>query len=340
MSSFIQFRKKMIKDASLLQIPIHGEFELTSLCNLSCHMCYVKDHLNRNELGTVEWKKVFKSAVDEGMLFALLTGGEILTRNDFVELYTYLYDLGVRITLYTNGTLITDDLCEVLVKRPPDHVSITLYGASNETYEAVTKIKNGFTLVNQGIDLLMKHHINLALRTLPLREIYQEIDDIIAYVKSKNLTLGYTLYVGPQRLNKCQFNFRLSPKELVDFEQKFLKAFGKEAYKEFSKSSNGFSCAALKSAFYINSEGLMKPCAWLNEPRMSIMTNDFKDTWKTLIQQAALIKTCSECNNCEYQEECIQCVAKLNLEEGSTSKCSKYLKEIAKIRCEVKNGKL
>lgn len=341
MKSYLEFRKKMIRDASKLHIPVHGEFELTSQCNLSCEMCYVKEYMRKKELSTGEWKKVFKSAVDKGMLFALLTGGEILTRKDFVELYNYLYDLGVKITLYTNGTLITEEICEVLVKRPPDHVSITLYGSSNETYEAITKVKNGFTLVNRGIDLLIKNKINLALRTIPLKKIYQEIDDLINYVKSKNMVMGYTLYVGPRR-NSCNepLDFRLNPNELVDFEQKFLKAFGSKSYREFRKSNDGFSCAALKSAFFITWEGFMQPCALLSNPGKKVTSDSFASVWDELGERAKEVETCKECSTCEYKSECVQCVAKLYLEEGSTAKCSKYLKALAEIRREVRNGKV
>lgn len=64
-------------------IPISGTFELTPLCNLDCKMCYV--HLNKAQmqgaqhLSVEQWKQLMQQAIDAGMMYARLTGGECLT---------------------------------------------------------------------------------------------------------------------------------------------------------------------------------------------------------------------------------------------------------------------
>ena len=70
--------------------------------------------------------------------------------------------------------------------RPPEMVGITLYGSNNQIYEQVTGNNNGFTLVNRGIDILQKYKINLFVRTIPIKPIMEDLDNIIAYVKQKN----------------------------------------------------------------------------------------------------------------------------------------------------------
>ena len=67
--------------------PISGSFELTPLCNLDCKMCYV--HLNKAQMQgakllTVEqWQDIMQQAIDHGMMYARLTGGECLTYPGF-----------------------------------------------------------------------------------------------------------------------------------------------------------------------------------------------------------------------------------------------------------------
>lgn len=51
-------------------IPYIGNFELTPLCNLDCKMCYV--HLQDPSVR----HRIIQQAIDEGMMEALLTGGE------------------------------------------------------------------------------------------------------------------------------------------------------------------------------------------------------------------------------------------------------------------------
>lgn len=339
MTSFRDVQKTLIQMAAQERIPILGEFELTSNCNLDCEMCYVRE-ITRNELTTEEWKKIFKVAVDNGMLFALLTGGEIFYRRDFTELYNYLYDLGVIITLYTNGTLINEEVVAALKKRPPQMVVITLYGADNETYEKVARVKNGFDKVDRGISLLKESKINVIIRTAPLKKIFSQVDALIRYAKEKNLPMVYYLYIGPKR-NSCsnELDYRLTPNELAIYEQKFQEAFEYHSNDTFRISTNGKKCVALRSSFFVTWDGVMQPCALLPYPSKSIRNANFMEVWYELTTHMQNLPKCNACATCQYKDTCIECDAHRFLEGGFT-KCSKYLRDLAKLRAEVRNGKV
>lgn len=79
-----------------------------------CKFCYVSNSLYRNdeELGTNEWKDIIRQAHDNGMFRCNFTGGEVLTRNDFCELYAYTYDLGVRICILSNGMAFNEKIID------------------------------------------------------------------------------------------------------------------------------------------------------------------------------------------------------------------------------------
>ena len=46
---------------------------------------------------------------EAGCLYLLLTGGEPLLREDFPEIYTFAKHNGFLVTVFTNGTLLTDN---------------------------------------------------------------------------------------------------------------------------------------------------------------------------------------------------------------------------------------
>ena len=126
--------------ASRLHIPLSGTFELTPVCNMNCKMCYVR--MSRAEQEAVhplrtakEWLELGKTARDRGMLYLLLTGGEPFLRPDFREILSGLHQMGLLITINSNGTLIDENVVEWLKESPPVRINITLYGASDETYE-------------------------------------------------------------------------------------------------------------------------------------------------------------------------------------------------------------
>ena len=122
------------RKGAALGLPIAGNFELTSKCNFNCRMCYVHDQNNVDELSAVEWVELGRQARDQGMVFLLLTGGEPFIRPDFKEIYTGLSELGLLITINTNGSLIDDKMLEFLVSRPPLRMNISLYACDDKVY--------------------------------------------------------------------------------------------------------------------------------------------------------------------------------------------------------------
>lgn len=335
--TFENLRKKLVNDAAKINIPIAGEFELTPYCNLKCKMCYVREDFLQKELSTKEWINIIKQARDNGMMFCLFTGGEIFLRKDFIEIYETTYDLGVITSLYTNGTLITEEIIEVFKKRPPESISITLYGGNNETYYKVTGDNKGFDKVKKGIKLLKAADIRLAVRTIPIYEIYQDINAIFDFVQEENLVIKFGLYVGPCR-DLCKEVERLTPKELIHYENMYQERFHITLNGEYKHSNNGFQCVSGKAAYFITWDGYMTPCAMLNTPKIKV-TGNLADAWINFQREIKNISKCLQCDHCKYHDECIQCPAKRYL-EGSFSECSSYLEEIARLRYEDKYGKV
>ena len=79
-------------------IPYHGSFELTPLCNLDCKMCYVHlqdPSVRHRMLSGEQWISLIQQAIDEGMMEAMLTGGEAMTHPAFWDIYMYLINHGI-----------------------------------------------------------------------------------------------------------------------------------------------------------------------------------------------------------------------------------------------------
>lgn len=136
---YAEVRKFLSFRAREKGVPISGSFELTPLCNLDCKMCYV--HLNKDQmrgqplLPVEDWKSLMTQAIDAGMMYATLTGGECLTYPGFRELYLFLQDRGIEVSILSNGLLMDDDMADFLKRHPPAIIQITLYGASEQAYE-------------------------------------------------------------------------------------------------------------------------------------------------------------------------------------------------------------
>ena len=94
-------------------IPMSGQFELTPVCNLKCHMCYVhkpeEDSSNAGKLLPASfWIETAKQMKESGTLVLSLTGGETLLYPEIDSLMAELTQMGFIIYFNTNGTLIDE----------------------------------------------------------------------------------------------------------------------------------------------------------------------------------------------------------------------------------------
>jgi MoaA/NifB/PqqE/SkfB family radical SAM enzyme len=317
MSDYRGLKRKLLQNAYDNNIPIVGEFELLGNCNFNCAMCYAKTH--DKSLSSEEWLDIFKQAYDNGMLYALLTGGEVFLRPDFLRLYNALFDMGVKISIYTNGSKLSEEILETLKKKRPELIAITLYGHDIESYQEFTGI-DAFKNVDQAIEKLLAAKLPLRLRTLPMPMIYQNLDKMIEYAKSKNLSLNYFLYIA-KTANEFE---RLSVQELKDFDRRMKKAFLNENTLEDDESH----CGAFKYGYFINHQGYMQGCALMPIPTKKVEGNfmevfmELKAKWDEYLEG-------SPCKNCAINKDCFTCLAKRYL-EGNMFACSDYLKDYAK----------
>ena len=194
--------RELHERAAKIRQPINGAFELTSFCNLSCRMCYVRlsgtERTARGkEMSAAQWLDLARQAKDNGMLFLLLTGGEIFSRRDFFDIYEPLTRMGLVITLFTNGTLVTHAIAERLAQAPPNRVEITLYGATEATYEAITGIPGSYAACCAGIEALVANRIPLGLKTTLTRYNVDELEDMRQMAHNWGLTFEWGMAPFP-----------------------------------------------------------------------------------------------------------------------------------------------
>jgi radical SAM protein with 4Fe4S-binding SPASM domain len=119
----------------------HIYWYLTFRCNLSCAHCWVGSSPRvdtSGDLTTAEAMGVVDQMVDLNVGTCALTGGEVLTRRDALDILEALTDRGVTVALETNGTRVSARLLEVARRLQAAHrlvISISLDGATEETHD-------------------------------------------------------------------------------------------------------------------------------------------------------------------------------------------------------------
>ena len=335
------------------RIPIDGSIELTARCNLRCVHCYCNLPPNdqeaiEKELATEEIFNILDEIADAGCLALLITGGEPLLRKDFLKIYTYAKKKGFIITLFTNGTLITPEIADYLVKWPPLKIEITLYGATMETHEKVTGIRGSYKNVQRGIDLLMERQLPLGLKTMVMTLNKHEFQQMKEYAQALGVEFRFDPILNP-RLDgsKGPCKFRLSPEEVVKLDlgdEKRAKEWS-EFYERYSgpcESEYLFICGAGISTFHIDPYGKMSACEMTRFQNYDLRCGSFDEGWHQAIPQYLALKPAGDypCGTCKLMSTCGQCPGWAWLENGNPEAPVEYLCRIAHLRAKALNWKV
>jgi len=329
------------------RIPVEGSLELTFRCNNNCVHCYcnqpVDDASEKNrEMDTATIKRIIGEAVDAGCLWILLTGGEPLLRPDFKEIYLYTKKKGVLITLFTNGTLINDEIADFLAQWRPFSIEITLYGATQKTYEAVTRNPGSYRQCIQGIELLLARNLPLKLKTVAIRQNVHEIPLIKSYAGRLGLDFRFDSMINTRLdRDKSSLSARLPAEDVVRLDLEDEERL--RAWKEFidkyagkSDSDRLYPCAAGNNSFHIDPYGNLSICSIARKESCSLKAGGFEDAWRDFIGRLKekTLSPNNKCRECEFSFLCDQCPGWAQLEHGDDETPVDYLCQIARKRAE------
>ena len=168
---YLDFSHHLSQKAAASRIPLSGTVEVTHRCPLRCAHCYNNLPMSdvgacSSEMSYADHCRILDQICEAGCLYLLYTGGEIFARKDFLDIYAYAKRKGLLITLFTNGTLINEEVADYLAEWRPFSIEITLYGRSEETYEKLTGIPGSHGRCLRGIRLLKERGLPLKLKTV------------------------------------------------------------------------------------------------------------------------------------------------------------------------------
>lgn len=340
--AFEKWKLQMITSAKKERIPLCATFELTPRCNLNCKMCYVHNQnsnsLKDRELSTETWKRIFDEAYDCGMLFATLTGGECLLRQDFKELYLHLWNKRVYMSIFTNGILLNADYLTFFKTYKPQTIQISLYGSSEAGYLNVTG-NRGFEKVVSSIRSLQEAGISVRVALTPNAYMKDDYISTLLFCRENGFKYKpgeFTLI--DNRDNAEKSDHCLSVDEIVELEVARTSLVrtviptdcvlppcgGTE-----TESPKGLICNAGKAYTVVSWDGTMRPCVAIPISGGSAVEMSFAEAWEKTKELAQNILLGSECVGCPYDKACPKCPA-VRLNGLDTGHCNPQICELTR----------
>lgn len=159
---------------------ISASYEITEQCNMFCVHCYLNGQVRHPGILLREQLSVLDRIERTGVFWLQITGGEPLLSKNFERVYKHAWSHGFAITVLTNGILLGEDrFIKLFTDFPPFRVSVSIYGASKEVYETVTRCKGSWRLFQRGISRAREAGILLRLKLIEMSENISEHNDML-----------------------------------------------------------------------------------------------------------------------------------------------------------------
>jgi len=277
---------------------------------------------------------------ESGCLLLLLTGGESLLRTDFPDIYSRAKWNGMLVTVFTNGTLITEPIVELFQDLPPDSVEISLYGASPETHDRIAGVEGAYEKCREGIERLLRKDIRVSLKTLLMTGNLSEYEGMKAMAEAYGVPFRFDAALFPcLDGDKTPLGFRVSPEEAVEKEfsdegvaaqwRKYMNTF-----QAIPRSDDLFQCGAGLTTFHISPYGFLQPCLMVTDISYDLLSGNFVTGWEGLLPPILGKKAAPgfPCKECDKMVVCGFCPAFFKLETGAESVPSEFLCAIGEKR--------
>ncbi len=278
MLSINRFQKKKKKGKFF---PAFHFISVTDDCNLNCQGCWVMGKKKKARMSAEQLDKIITETKAQGSYFFGILGGEPLLYKPLFDIFEKHSDCYFQ--LFTNGTLLTEEVAEKLrkvanvtplisfegdedvadVRRGGDHVY-------QKTRQAITNSTNAGLITGVAMSVC-KSNLNLALSPEFIQSV---IDQGVSY-------LWYYIYrpVGPNpnvELSLSKDEIRQLRQFMVDARLKFDIVLI-DAY--WDGEGNGLCPAATGLSHHINASGYIEPCPVIQFATDNVVDKPLKDIY-------------------------------------------------------------
>ena len=355
------FTRELLGRAQAARVPLDGSIELTHRCNLRCVHCFLGDQgeirkHRHDEMSTEEVETVLDELVEAGTLNLTITGGDPMMRKDFPHLYAYAVRAGLLVCVYCDGVLITERMADLFAALPPRMVEISLYGATEATYEGITQVKGSFRRCLAGIDRLHRRGIRFKLKSVVMTANRHEVAEMRAM--AERLGVGYYIDAAifpclPGKDNAARPNrvsdprpasidvappslaqpleLRLSPEAAVATQLEDDRQAGELAglylrTRDYH-DDHLYVCGAGRTTFHIDPYGQLQPCTISRNIDHNVREKGFMSGWNGPVAAIRELKSRDHlpCISCDKRGICAGCPAMFAAETGELDVRSTYL---------------
>ncbi len=321
-----------VKDVKVRYPVESAHIDITNRCNLSCLHC-VNDsgECYPDELTTDEIKSLIDTLSCMGVDIITFSGGEPLMRPDFFEIVKYARKAPMTVYIFTNGTLITEDIIKRLKKACVSRFYVSIDSVTEHIHDTFRGQKGALKRTLASIHLMKEAQFQV----IPCVSVNQmnknDIVHVLQYFKEQNLK---DFQLMPVRFSGRGIQgISLTPEEyyVILVEQfTYLKEEFPEGIVTLYRREK-VKCGIASDSIAIKADGTILPCPGCisdmgvgNIREVSLEELWDTDTTLELIRKMRM-EDDKECNQCQYHSYCGGCMAGAFILERGFRWCDPYV---------------
>lgn len=270
--------------------------EITNKCNLKCVHCYNESDIRcDNTMSVIDFYRVVDYLVNIGVPKIQITGGEPFLNKDILkQMLNYVIGKFDYIEIFTNGTLITDEWFEYLLKNGI-HIALSVYSYDPKMHDSVTRIQGAHNKTYKTIEKLKEFGISYRVCNVLINgiELGEKNNDLYTLNEDKDV-VRITGRADFNLLNDELIKKRLITKETL--QAPITRSFCKRLISRHNCFNDKIYVAANLDVFPCVMERRIKHGTFTQNGFQ--LNNDIRKFTKDKIK---------ECSECEYRYACFDC---------------------------------
>jgi len=317
-------------------------WEVTRSCNLNCVHCRAGAERGPypGELTTEKCLEILGQISEVEKPIVILTGGEPLLRKDIFDLAKSGTQIGLRMVMATNGTLLTPNIVEKLKSSGIKRVSVSIDGADEYHHDQFRKVPGSFKRAVAGIELLKKGGVEFQINTTVTRHNLHKVRDILLMAVDMGAAAHHLFLLVPtgrardmvsQEIDALEYEellrwfYQMREKTPLHLKATcaphYYRILREEAHAKGEKvdyTTYGLDavtrgCLGGTSFCFISHDGIVQPCGYLEVNCGDLKGSTFGSVWRDseIFNQLRDFSAYKEkCGRCEYLRFCGGCRAR------------------------------
>ncbi|WP_250930955.1 PqqD family peptide modification chaperone [Clostridium felsineum] len=316
--------------------PFKVFLEITYNCNLRCRHCYLGEDTSKQLklLSFDEIVDIINQLKKAGVLELVITGGEVASRSDYLDILSYATSQKLMVVLLTNATLINDSAIKEIVQMNLYDCQVSIYGLP-QYHDSFVGLDGAFERSMNFLEKLNKEKgIGTGICILT-EESYKDIEQIKELFKERKIPLRLSPYIYPTIYgDKKPVSYQINEEQQKNFFESTNQKYG------------GNLCVAGLSRFRITPVGDVNPCEMLRNIKLGnlrensfdeIMHNNVRKEW---IETFRKVQKQRQCSNCELRGYCGNCIGVAYLKHDDYCAVSDDCCQTARIQYECRHRNL